>query len=344
MSFFCYLNASPAQPTVQTTQPSPVPERPSAPEQGGALDELRTPPRPKGATPLATVSDAAPLARSEVPAEGDPVGPWDPLRVYLREACRHSLLTRAEEESLARKVQGGDLEAREQMILANLRLVVKIAREYEGFGLPALDLINLGNIGLMRAVERFEPDRGAKLSTYASWWIRQGILRGLSNQSRMVRLPAHKIQMIARLKRTKDELEMALGRDASDTEVAAEAKVPVGMVRKMLSLSQSTVSLDAPVHREGDETIASTLADDNVKDPSATSERADLHEEVRKHLARLKPREQTILSRRFGLDGGACETLEDIGADFGVTRERIRQIEAKALQTLRKWTVGKSVI
>jgi RNA polymerase sigma factor (sigma-70 family) len=225
------------------------------------------------------------------------------------------------------------------MILSNLRLVVRVAKEYEGFGLPQLDLINLGNIGLMRAVERFEPERGAKFSTYASWWIRQGILRGLSNQTRTVRLPAHKIQLISRLKRTKDDLEMALGRDASHTEVAAEAQVPVGLVRKMLSLSQSTVSLDAPLSHDVNETVASTLADENANDPSAMSERADLHQAVRKHLEQLKPRERIILSRRFGLEGGVCETLEDIGADYSVTRERIRQIEAKALAKLRKLVV-----
>lgn len=331
MSFFLYLTSAPSQTEVGAARPIE------------SLEELRAPSLPQDGVPL-DGGTARPATTRRAPTSGGSHSEqWDPLRVYLREACEHELLTRAEEESLAQKVQEGDLGARERMILGNLRLVVKIAREYDGFGLPQLDLINMGNIGLMRAVERFEPGRGAKFSTYASWWIRQGMLRGLSNQSRTVRLPAHKIQMIARLKRTKDELDMALGREASDREVAVEARVPVEQVRKMLSLSQTTVSLDAPLGREGDETVASTLADDAAKDPGASSERADLHRAIRMHLERLKPQERSILIRRFGLDGGASETLEDIGADYGVTRERIRQIEAQALLRLRKLTIGKSL-
>jgi RNA polymerase primary sigma factor len=265
------------------------------------------------------------------------------LKAYLREACVYPLLKRHEEDELARLVQEGDLEARERMILSNLRLVIKVAKEYDQLGLPLGDLINMGNIGLMTAVERFEPERGAKFSTYAVWWIRQGMLRGLSNQARTVRLPTHKIQQINHLKRVKEQLDMALGREALDTELAVEAQVPVGRVRALLSMSRNAISLDTPLGSDTDDTLGSTLAEDPSKTPNALSERLDLHRHVRGYLEKLHPRERLILTRRFGLDGKNPETLEQIGADYHVTRERIRQIEAKALLKLKRMTLGREV-
>ena len=261
---------------------------------------------------------------------------WDPLRVYLREAIVYPLLSREEEIAVARQVRQGDLEARERMILSNLRLVVKIAKDYEGYGLSNLDAINLGNIGLMRAVDRFDPEVGAKFSTYAVWWIRQGIMRGLTNLSRTIRIPAHKVQQIARLKKTVNDLESSLGREVSFDEIAEEAGLPTREVRRLLSISSATVSLDAPISEHQDENVASTIADDEQKTPSFISAHQDLLRLAHRYLGKLAAREHTILSRRFGLNGRSPETLEDIGQDYGLTRERIRQIEAKALVKLRR--------
>lgn len=263
-------------------------------------------------------------------------GVWDPLRIYVREAVVTPLLTRDEEDAVARQVMQGDPAARERMILSNLRLVIKIAKEFEGYGLPLLDVINLGNLGLMKAVDRFDPDKGAKFSTYAVWWIRQSILRGLSDQSRTIRVPAYQVQAIARLKRTMKELEATLGREVSIPELAEEAELPVGRVRQLLSIDIGTISLDAPMSAHNDESVQSTVADDESKIPSALSARADLRRHARQYLDKLTEKEKAILSRRFGLEGKDPETLEDIGADYHVTRERIRQIEARALLKLRK--------
>ena len=270
----------------------------------------------------------------------DSHGAWDPLRQYIKEAVITPLLTRDEELSLAAKVQEGDEAARERMILSNLRLVIKIAKEYEGCGLPILDLINLGNIGLMKAVDRFEPERGAKFSTYGAWWIKQSIFRGLSNQTRTIRLPTHAAQEISRLKRTRDELEIVLGREPSPPEIAEEAKVPVSRVRRLLAVEGVTLSLDAPISAHNEESVSTTIADDESKSPSAVTERNELKLRVARYLSNLSQRERAVLTRRFGLDGKDPETLENIGADYGVTRERIRQVEAKALGKLKKLTSG----
>ena len=341
MSFFSYYNKSVTgvEPAV-SNEPLTLEalQLPAAPLKGSHSDPVR---------PVDSRGDdfggQKSGAQHEQHSQRDWGQTWDPLKAYLREACVYPLLKRHEEDELARLVQEGDLEARERMILSNLRLVIKVAKEYDQLGLPLVDLINMGNIGLMTAVERFEPERGAKFSTYAVWWIRQGIFRGLSNQARTVRLPTHKIQQINHLKRVKEQLDMALGREALDTELAVEAEVPVGSVRALLSMSRNAISLDAPLGSDTDDTVGSTLAEDPSKTPNALSERLDLHRHVRGYLEKLHPRERLILTRRFGLDGKNPETLEQIGADYHVTRERIRQIEAKALLKLKRMTLGREV-
>lgn len=341
MSFFTYYNNSVA--TLEKVVPQEAPPKETLQPQSSPLNELRTP-----------QLDEAPVdpgqARSSRKQPDGPVtgsvsidGTWDPLKVYLREACDHPLLTRQEEDDLAALVQQGDLAARERMIVSNLRLVVKIAREFDELGVPLLDLINMGNIGLMTAVTKFEPDRGAKFSTYAIWWIRQGILRGLCNEARTIRIPAYKIQQLYRLRRAKEHLDTELGREATDEELAAEAEVPVRQIRQILSLSKTTLSLDAPVGYDGDETISSTVSDDTSKIPSALTECSDLQRRVRLYVDKLGEKERVILTRRFGLDGKNPETLEEIGADYHVTRERIRQIEARALVKLKRLALGSDV-
>lgn len=311
---------------------------------------------PKATTPPVTKADDAlvmPPSDVRVPRDAlagetisdslrgaGPRGEWDPLRKYIQEAVITPLLTREEELSLAAKVQQGDDQARERMILSNLRLVLKIAKEYEGCGLPMLDLVNLGNIGLMKAVDKFKPDKGAKFSTYGVWWIKQSILRGLTDQTRTIRLPAHASQEITRLKRTRDELEVTFGREPTAREIAHEAQVPESRVRKLLAVSATTIALDAPISANNEDSVSTTIADDESKIPSVEAERNELKSRVVLFLKHLNPRERTILTRRFGLNGKDPETLETIGHDYGVTRERIRQVEAKALRALRKLASG----
>lgn len=259
------------------------------------------------------------------------------LRLYLRDAVATDLLTPEQEVQLAHRIQAGDEAAREHMIRANLRLVVKIAREYEDFGLPLLDLINEGNMGLMRAVERFDPTKGAKLSTYAAWWIKQSIRRALSNQSKSIRLPIHIVQELARMKKAESRLEAELGRLPTDAELAAELEADVEDIERWRAAAAiGATSLDAPLGNEPDSSrVADVIADDNAVMPwSGVSEETNA-ELVRELVNTLNPREQTILRRRFALDGGDAETLEMIGESFGLTRERIRQLEAAALKKLR---------
>ena len=299
---------------------------------------------------FATMSAAEAKALEKVIAKPDPVlpaapeklerGPWDEhtsLRLYMRDAVATPLLTPDQEVQLAKRIQAGDDSAREHMIKANLRLVVKIAREYEDFGLPLLDLINEGNIGLMRAVERFDPTKGAKLSTYAAWWIKQSIKRALSNQSKSIRLPIHVVQELARMKKAEARLEAELGRLPTDAELAAELACEVEDIKRWKEAAAiGATSLDAPLGSDADSSrVADVIADDNAVMPwSGVQEETDA-ELVRELVMTLNGREQMILRRRFALDGGEPETLENIGADFGLTRERIRQLEAAALKKLR---------
>ena len=268
-------------------------------------------------------------------------GPWDEntsLRLYLREAVETPLLTPQEEVGLAHRIQAGDEAAREHMIRANLRLVVKIAREYEDYGLPLLDLINEGNMGLMRAVERFDPTKGAKLSTYAAWWIKQSIKRALSNQAKSIRLPIHLVQQIAQLRRAETQFEARNGRPPRDSEIAVILGVAEDDIQHWReSAMVGTTSLDAPLGNDSDSNrVADVVADDNALMPwNSVSEETNA-ELIRELVQTLNPREQKILRERFALDGGEPRTLEEIGTDFGLTRERIRQLEAAALRKLRE--------
>ncbi|MBI3881067.1 MAG: RNA polymerase sigma factor RpoD/SigA [Verrucomicrobia bacterium] len=259
------------------------------------------------------------------------------FNLYIREISQTPLLTREEEIQLARRIKRGDKNAREHMIKANLRLVVKIAREYEDYGLPLLDLINEGNIGLMKGVERFDPTKGAKLSTYASWWIKQSIKRGLANQSKTIRLPVHLVDKISRMRRVAMKLQDVFGREPTDEELGEELALPAGKVAMMRSAAIRPSSLDAPLGDEGD----SSRLGDVLPDQTATTAYQELEKKTRNEMVRdllgtLDKREVTILRERFGLDGGDERTLEEVGGKFGVTRERIRQLQNSALQKLRK--------
>jgi RNA polymerase primary sigma factor len=228
------------------------------------------------------------------------------------------------------------MAAREHMIRANLRLVVKIARDYDGLGLPLLDLINEGNIGLMKGVERFDPAKGGKLSTYSSWWIKQSIKRALANQSKTIRLPIHLVDKISKMRRASMELQELLGREPSDEEIAEELEVPVRKVKLWQRASMKTASLDQPLGDDDSSQLGEVVPDEAMSDPYRTLEQETTYAMVRDFLQVLDKRELTILSERFGLDGGPEKTLDDIGRKFGVTRERIRQLQNLALAKLRK--------
>jgi len=259
------------------------------------------------------------------------------IKLYLREIGQVKLLTVQEEIELAARIKKGDKKAREHMIKANLRLVVKIAHDYEGLGLPLLDLISEGNIGLMKGVERFDPAKGGKLSTYGSWWIKQSIKRALANQSKTIRLPVHLVDKISKMRRTAMKLQEELGREPTDEELGEEMNITASRVAQMRTAAIRPASLDAPIGDDADSnTYSEVIKDENADTPYQELEEktvtAMLHEMVKK----LDPREATILRYRFGLDGGTEKTLEEVGGKFGVTRERVRQIQNIALQKLRK--------
>ena len=288
-------------------------------------------------TPPTAKSTAQPMAEaSSVDLSGE--GERTPIHLYLREIGQIPLLTAPEEITLAKRIKRGDKKAREDMIKANLRLVVKIARDYEGYGVPLLDLISEGNIGLMKAVERFDPSKGAKFSTYGAWWIKQAIRRALSNQSKTIRIPVHIIEKISELRRITQKLAEELGRDPSEDELADELNVDASRIRQYLRASQSATSLDAPVNsdEEGGNRVADFVADERAQTPAQELEAQAQLDALRDLIEGLEAREAAILRRRFGLDGIEEQTLEEIGLDYGVTRERIRQIECVALRKLRK--------
>jgi RNA polymerase primary sigma factor len=261
--------------------------------------------------------------------------PSDTLTLYLREIGRVKLLTPQEEIALARRIKRGDKKAREQMITANLRLVVKIAREYQGLGLPLLDLINEGNIGLMKGVQRFEPGKGAKLSSYASWWIKQAIRRALSNQSKTIRLPVHVVDKMTHIRRAEVKLRETLDREPTDEEVADDIGLDAGRVRRYREASRAPVSLDSPIGHEDATPISDVVADANAAAPFDQIIQDNDGELVQEVLATLDARESKILAMRFGLDDRKPKTLEEVAARFGLTRERIRQIQEQALRKMR---------
>jgi RNA polymerase primary sigma factor len=258
------------------------------------------------------------------------------IKLYLREIGQVKLLTPLEEIELAARIKKGDKKAREQMIKANLRLVVKIARDYEGIGLPLLDLISEGNIGLMKAVERFDPKKGGKLSTYGSWWIKQAIKRALANQSKTIRLPVHLVDKISKMRRVGMKLQEELGREPTDDELADELGMTATRVRQMRLAAIRPASLDAPIGDEESNSFAEVVEDENATTPYEDLEDKTVVNMLRDMVGHLDEREATILRYRFGLDGGTEKTLEEVGEKFGVTRERVRQIQNLALKKLRK--------
>ena len=260
----------------------------------------------------------------------------DSYALYLREIGQVNLLTQDEEIALAKRIKRGDQAAREHMIKANLRLVVKIAREYEGMGLPLLDLINEGNIGLMKAVERFKTERGAKFSTYASLWIKQSMRRALTNLSKTIRLPVHVVDKLARIRKSEVKLHDALDREPTDEEVAEDMELDVRRVRRYRDAARAPVSLDAPIDEDGTASVADLVADAHANAPFSELLKHTDNEMLRAALETLDPRAREVLALRFGLGDDEPRTLEELGGHFGVTRERVRQIQEEALEKLRE--------
>jgi RNA polymerase primary sigma factor len=258
------------------------------------------------------------------------------IKIYLREIGQVALLTPKDEIRLAARIKKGDKEARAQMIKANLRLVVKIAHDYSNLGLPLLDLISEGNIGLMKAVERFDPKKGGKLSTYAAWWIKQSIKRALANQAKTIRLPVHLVDKISKMKRAAHNLSEKLGREPTDDELAAKLDMPVAKVAQLRTISVRPASLDAPIGEDEDTQFSEIVGDEAAADPFEMLRDKTLREDIRELIEELEPREAEILTQRFGLDGSKPLTLEQVGKQFKVTRERIRQIQNIALTKLRR--------
>ena len=265
----------------------------------------------------------------------DGVSIEDPVRMYLKEIGKVPLLSAEEEIELAKRMELGDQEAKKRLAEANLRLVVSIAKRYDGRGMLFLDLIQEGNLGLIKAVEKFDYRKGYKFSTYATWWIRQAITRAIADQARTIRIPVHMVETINKLIRVSRQLLQELGREPTPEEIAAEMNMPVERVREILKISQEPVSLETPIGEEEDSHLGDFIQDDNVPVPADAAAFTLLKEQLEEVLGTLTEREQKVLTLRFGLEDGRARTLEEVGKEFNVTRERIRQIEAKALRKLR---------
>ena len=259
----------------------------------------------------------------------------DPVRMYLKEIGKVPLLSAEEEIELAKRMENGDQEAKKRLAEANLRLVVSIAKRYVGRGMLFLDLIQEGNLGLIKAVEKFDYRKGYKFSTYATWWIRQAITRAIADQARTIRIPVHMVETINKLIRVSRQLLQELGREPTPEEISEEMGMPVDRVREILKISQEPVSLETPIGEEEDSQLGDFIQDDNVPVPAEAASFTLLREQLVEVLGTLTEREQKVLRLRFGLDDGRARTLEEVGKEFNVTRERIRQIEAKALRKLR---------
>ena len=259
----------------------------------------------------------------------------DPVRMYLKEIGRISLLSPEEEVELSEKVAAGDEEAKNKLAESNLRLVVSIAKRYVGRGLLFLDLIQEGNIGLMKAVDKFDCDKGYKFSTYATWWIRQAITRALADQARTIRVPVHMVETINKMSRIQRQLTLELNREPSEEELAKKMGISIDKVREVIKISQEPVSLETPIGEEDDSHLGDFIKDESSMSPEEYATNEILKEEIKSVLMTLQVREQEVLELRFGLIDGTCHTLEEVGKKFNVTRERIRQIEAKALRKLR---------
>src|ERR1700724_1885000 len=258
------------------------------------------------------------------------------IKIYLREIMQTPLLTAQQEIELAARIKKGDQKARAWMIKANLRLVIKIAHDYPHLGLPILDLISEGNIGLMKAVERFDPAKGGKLSTYAAWWIKQSIKRALANQSKTIRLPVHLVDKISKMRRVSLQMSEELGREPTDEELAEEIGISSGKVSQLKTVSIRPASLDAPISDDDSTEFGEIVGDEDAQTPFELLRDKNLRDEVSELLEVLDDRERKIIFQRFGLDGGKPKTLEEVGKKFGVTRERIRQLQNIALSKLRR--------
>ena len=273
----------------------------------------------------------------------DGVSIEDPVRMYLKEIGKVPLLSAEEEIELAKRMELGDQEAKKRLAEANLRLVVSIAKRYVGRGMLFLDLIQEGNLGLIKAVEKFDYRKGYKFSTYATWWIRQAITRAIADQARTIRIPVHMVETINKLIRVSRQLLQELGREPTPEEIAKEMNMPEDRVREILKISQEPVSLETPIGEEEDSHLGDFIQDDNVPVPADEAAFTLLKEQLVEVLDTLTDREQKVLRLRFGLDDGRARTLEEVGKEFNVTRERIRQIEAKALRKLRQQSRSKNL-
>ena len=266
----------------------------------------------------------------------DGIGVDDPVRMYLKDIGKVPLLTAEEEVELAKRIQEGDVEAKKRLEMANLRLVVSIAKRYVGRGMQFLDLIQEGNLGLIKAAEKFDYEKGFKFSTYATWWIRQAITRAIADQARTIRVPVHMVENINKLVRAKRELVQSLGREPSPEEIAEYMDVTVERVNEIQKISQEPVSLETPVGEEDDSHLGDFVQDDHMPVPEDVATQEALKQQIAEALSTLSDRERKVLELRFGLIDGRTRTLEEVGKEFSVTRERIRQIEAKALRKLRQ--------
>lgn len=280
------------------------------------------------------VEDIAEIETEIVAAEGISID--DPVRMYLKEIGKVPLLTAAEEISIAKRMADGDEEARKELIDANLRLVVSVAKKYVGKGLLFLDLIQEGNLGLIKAVEKFDYRKGYKFSTYATWWIRQAITRAIADQARTIRIPVHMVETINKLIRCQRQLIQELGREPRPEEIAKEMDITVEKVREIKKIAQEPVSLETPIGEEEDSHLGDFIPDEDAPEPATVASFTLLREQLMEVLDTLTPREEMVIRLRFGLDDGKTRTLEEVGRVFKVTRERIRQIEAKALRKLRQ--------
>ena len=269
------------------------------------------------------------------PAPPDSADVDDTLRAYFRDISRFRLLTAADEVELAKQIEAGSQAARARMTECNLRLVVSVAKRYQGRGLPLLDLIQEGNLGLMRAVEKFDYRRGFKFSTYATWWIRQAVQRAIADRARLVRIPAHNTELIGRLARVTEQLRVALGRQPTEEEIGLEMGLEPDRVRWLFEIAREPVSLETPIG-EGDSQLGALLEDENAVSPSAEAAQAMLGSELDEVLRKLSPRERRVLQLRFGLTDGQPRTLEEVGARLGISREMTRKLEREALARLRQ--------
>ena len=331
--------------------PKPKPQKNAKPKASPVAKPSKepkkspTPPAPKKLpvpAPAPVPSPALAPAPDLDPTE--PGLPWEqlssdersPLRSYLDQIGKTPLLTLEQETALARRVLKGDEAARQHMIQANLRLVVRIAKDYDDFGLPLMDLISEGNFGLIKAIERFDPDKGGKLSTYAAWWIKQAIKRALASNGKTIRLPVHMVDRIGQMRRTTHRLAAELGREPHNDEIAQAMDIPVAKVVHMKSVANRAASLDQPVGEEGDATLGDLVKDESERSPfESLRTKSDLSE-IAELLAQLDPREADIMVLRFGLNGESPLTLEEVGVHFKLTRERVRQLQQSALMKLRR--------